>query len=346
MPRSRYQYQSSAEPVSTRASIWIDRWKPDIPDQRAIVKVGLAAAILAGSFFYAPVPRTWATLDRWHPKVEDYQYVKPRLPAAITAGSFFGPVTFKQDVRIDRFEPKIHDGRMWTKPGLLEAIQAGSYVAPRVMQPAPADFAGSLSLHNIKRFQYQSVAGPVLVTPWSPPGPTLPEQTPSTYPDIVRAAPPLSTAIQAGSFFFNRYFPKLEYVYSDKWTPTYPDRFPPKAELLRAIQSGSFFVGDIPRIPVLIVGIDKWGPTYLTVVNPKAVISRAIQSGSFVFVEEGPVRYETTFNIDKWHPEYPDMLRRKLALSEAIMAGSFFPLPDIPRPVAGGIYVYIWKRIA
>jgi hypothetical protein len=204
-----------------------------------------------------------------------------------------------------------------------------------------------LSLHNIKRFQFQSLAQPVYVAPVIPP--VWPEKDHTIYPETVRGTPPLPAAIQAGSFFFQRYFPKVEYVYSDKWTPTYPDRVPSKPGIIPAIMSGSFFTGNIPIIPspYTFAQVDKWSPTYETLFRPKERLIAAIQAGDLFFIGEAVSRYETTYLIDKWNPVYPDMLLRKQTLMDAISAGSCFTLPGgEPLPVAGGIFVYIWKRIA
>lgn len=216
---------------------------------------------------------------------------------------------------IDKFDPIIPRGRMWEKIGLSLAILAGSYFAPAQMAGGVTDQAGSLSLYGTRQFQFQTLAEPTTVPTAAPFNPYIDKYLPN-YPDQFLKTRGQTAAIQAGSLFYIRYFPKIETVTLDKWRGEYPDALA-RRPIFPAPSQMASIRGEIPLAET--VTADKWAPTLPHISFQRPTLTPAILAGS-TFRDSGPVTGIP--RLERWIPSYPDYYYKKGVLIAAIQAGT------------------------
>jgi hypothetical protein len=220
----------------------------------------------------------------------------------------------------------VYPDRIWAKVGLSLAILAGSYFAPAAMEAKQSDFASNLSLYGTRQFQFQTLAAPPTVPSAPPFTPTIDKYQPN-YPDQFLKTRAQPTAIQSGSVFYTRYFPKIETVTLDKWRGQYPDLLRQRSIFPAPCQMASIR-GEVPLGET--VSLDKWAAVLPHIRFEKPGITRAILAGSS-FRFAGPVTEIP--RLEKWADSYPDYHYKKAVLIAAIQAGSHFWSPIEIEPI-------------
>jgi len=292
MPRFHYQTVAENAFSGPEDTGKVDKWEPKVHDGQMWIKRGLAAAILAGSFFWpGGEAMAWMTVDKWQPQTVDYHYQKPVLPPSIQSGSFFWHISDEPEaIYPDKYQKQESPDYNYRKPYLSQAIQAGSSFTPIYSE-------GWWSIY----YPYPDRWGPSTVYEFN----------------RKKSLPP---AVQSGSFFFVRYFPVIETVTPDKWLAAYPvqvQRKPP----LRQSQDQTF----VPWYGAETITMDKWKPILPDLAVKGKAISGAILAGA-QFHHLDPTLADHIL-ISEWMPAFPDILIPKPHLLAAILAGSHFWFP-------------------
>jgi hypothetical protein len=195
----RWQYQGRAEPLSTTGEVvLLDKWQPEYPDNPTLRKVGLIAAIVAGSFFSDSKPITTVDtsqyLDRWSGSYPDYINKRKQQPTVGWTAIDANLLTNKETIFIDKWQP-IYPVRL-----------------DRSKRVLPLDFT-TIDAH----FGFAPVVKATLDS-WIP-----------TYPSRLDRV----KRIFAGIPFFWDGGEKIESIFINKWIPTYPNRLDPRKPLVR-----------------------------------------------------------------------------------------------------------------
>lgn len=218
---------------------------------------------------------------------------------------------------------------MWAKVGLSLAILSGSYFSPidtsGTISASAAE--GSLSEHGTRQLQYQASAEPIVVPAAPAFVPSIDKLSP-IYPSQFPVKVSMPVAIQAGSFFYTRYFPIIETVTVDKWVGTEPDIIRGVQKVPVALQS-SYVRGEIPIAET--VSLDKWRVSVPDRYIERGRVLAAIQAGSS-FGDSAPA--VEIPRLERWHPIYPDYINVGRHQIAAIQVGSVFWFPEDPNPAS------------
>lgn len=207
----------------TVETITADKWTGEGPDIR-FPKVGLSAAIQAGSFFKgmpwdAASALEAITIDKWIGEVPDFRFDKPALSRAIQSGSIFYQYIPGEIITIDKWMGETPDFR-FERPGLSRAIQSGF-----LFKGMPWDAA--------------SAKETITSDKWL-----------GRFPDLFLRVRGLPASIQCGSIFYQ--WVSGEIVTIDKWIGRSPD-YLGKSAFGRYRQTEPTFLWTPPYMPPVIL---------------------------------------------------------------------------------------------
>lgn len=241
--RLQYQRLAIVPPASSSGTnnwlewIFLDKWQPRYPDILYRVgnyagKVGLTAAILAGSFVGPPPAlgsNNWneaVRVDKFKPTLVDYHYQPPKLSRAIQSGSYFATIPAENNVA--KYKPTYPDRVDARKPLPTAAQMAQGVIVP---------YADGIDCWFSQVGNFYPI-----------------------YPDAIRRIKTVSQAVQAGSSFFTWPPPAAaETILVDKWIGYKPDILFRNKYLPASVQAGSsFFVPTVAVIPEGPITMDKW----------------------------------------------------------------------------------------